>query len=624
MQLMRRPVRQSRRQRIVKSTTVPSPVNGWNTKAPLASMDPLSAVQLKNWFPQPGWVEVRRGIKWHAWDIGSGVTVVTADAATDTFTAVAHGIADGTVVKFYATTTLPAGITANDSYYVVAGAADTFQVSQIAGGTALDITSAGSGTIYVYSLAEPTVETVAIWQGPSSSKMLAFGGGAVWDVTSNAAATLSYPETHASNRWQWCAHTTSAGSYIFCVNGSDDVLHFNGSTWAVPAITGITESDAISVISHKKRLWFVMKDSTKGAYLATEAIAGAATEFQFGSLFTKGGYLQALATWTRDGGAGADDFLVAISSRGQAAVYQGTDPASANTWELVGVFDVPPPIGRRCFTRYGADLLLLTLEGVFPLSTLLSVDQSQMGRVAITDNIAPDFNSNARSYSSNWGWEVAVYPRGTRLIVNIPTTEGSVSKQSVMNTLSGAWCEYDSHNATCWAVYNDALYFGAAGGAVYQADTGSADIDTPITATGQAAYNAFGSANLKRFSMIRPLVTVSGTNRPAVGISTDFVESQSLSALSATQSTGGSTWDTSVWDTASWSSTNQEVNDWANAAALGTFGSVKFQARTGISSGGGAWGVGTWGSLLWGSQGRSDETMRVQGFVLLYEPGEFI
>jgi hypothetical protein len=538
--MLRQPVgRKKSRQRTVKSTTVPAPVAGWDAKNPLASMPPLAAVQLKNWFPQPGWVEVRRGFKVHSSSIGN------------------------------------------------------------------------------------EVETLATWHGPAASAMFAAAGGSIWSVTANAAATESYAASATNDRWQWCQHTTSAGSFLVMVNGADAPIHYNGSVWAEPTITGITASDAVGVISHKKRLWFVLTGTTKGAYLGTEAVAGAASEFQFGSLFTRGGYLMALATWTRDGGSGADDYLVAVSSRGQVAVYQGTDPSSASTWSLVGVFDVPSPIGRRCFTRYGADLLLITLEGVFPLSQLLSVDQSQASRVAITDNIAPKFNDAARSYGSNFGWEVCTYAKGTRLIVNVPTSELSAAMQYVMNTITGGWCEFDSHNANCWVVYNDNLYFGG-NGVVYQADTGSADVDAPITAIGQAAYNAFGGANTKRFSMIRPLVTVSATNRPSVGISTDFIETQAMSSIAPATGASAAAWDSAIWDSSEWSGTDQEVNDWANAVGLGTFGSVKFQAQTGISSGGGAWGIGLWGDMLWGSRGRSDETMRIQGFVLLYESGEYI
>ena len=543
MQLTRAPAqrRGNPARRTVRSTTIAAPVGGYDAKNPLASMPPLAAVQLKNWFPQPGYVEVRRGHKQHA-----------------------------------------------------------------------------------FGLSDSPVETLAVWQGPTSSKLKAIAGGDIYDVSVSGTASVSHSASFASNRWQSTNHTTAAGQFLFLCNGVDAPLHYNGTTWTAPTITNITASNAVQAVSHKKRLWMVLADSTKAAYLATDAVAGSATEFQFGSLFSRGGYLNALATWTRDGGSGADDYLVGISSQGQAAVYQGTDPSSASTWSLVGVFDVPRPIGRRCFTKLGGDLLLITLEGAFPLSQLLSVDQSQVGRVAITDSIAPVFNTAARSYASNFGWEICVYPKGTRLFVNVPTAEDSAAIQYVQNTITGAWCEYDAHNAICWTIFNDRPYFGGEGGVVYEADTGSADIDSPVVATGQCAYSAFGTAQLKRFSMIRPLITTSNTNRPSVGISTDFVETSNLSALQTANVVGAAMWDVSSWDAASWASSVAEVSDWANASALGSFGSIKFQARTGISVGGGAWGISRWGQSLWGSEGRSDETMRIQGFVLLYEPGEFL
>lgn len=545
--MLRTPVRQNRaRQRKVRSIVVPAPVEGWDSKSALASMKDSRAVQLKNWFPQPGYVEVRRGYREHAPSIGTPTT---------------------------------------------------------------------------------SIETLAVWNGPASSKMFAAADGSIWDCTSAASATEDYALAATSDRWQWTNHTTSGGHYLWMCNGSDVPIHYNGTAWAAPSITGATPANIISVISHKRRLWFVFKDSTKGGYLAADAIEGAVTEFQFGSLFTKGGHLKAIATWTRDGGSGPDDYLVAISSKGQAALYAGTDPAAAETWALVGVFDVPAPIGRRCFHKFGGDLLLITLEGVFPLSQLLAVDQSKASRVSISDNISISFNTMAQAYKDLFGWELCVYPRGTRVVVNIPTAENSTSSQYVMNTLTGAWCEFDAHNANCWAIYNDQLYFGANTGVVYRADTGRADVDQPITAIGQTAYSAAGAPRLKRYSMIRPLITAEGSNRPSIGLSIDFAETQAMSALSATGTSTTSSWDSAVWDTATWGGTGQEISTWANAVGLGTFGSVKFQAQTGtgLESEGGAWGD-LWGTAVWGvsSLATQDETMRIQGFLVLSEDGEFI
>lgn len=623
---LRQPVRRNtQRQSILRDATVLAPVKGWDSSSAQASKPAGYAEQLKNWFPQPGYVEVRKGYRWHAWDLGSDPVTVTPNASTNVFAATGHGMTAGTAVKVHAVTTLPAGLSATRIYYLITVNANDFQLSTVAGGSAVDITTTGSGTVRVYKVDEPTVETLPIWQGPSSSKMFAAAGNAIWDITSAGAATYSYSTGVSVDRWQWCMHTTSAGNYLFMVNGTDAPIHYNGTTWAVPTINVITESEAIGVISHKKRIWFVIRDSTKGAYMPTEAVAGDGAYFEFGSLFTKGGYLLALATWTRDGGAGADDYLVAISSRGQVALYQGTDPASANTWALVGVFDVPTPIGRRCFQKFGGDLLLTTVEGVFPLSQLLAVDQSSAGRLAITDKISEAFNKRALSYQSLFGWEIATYAKGTRLIVNIPTAESVSAIQYVMNTLTGAWCEFDNHNANTWAVYNDNLFFAGNEGDVYQADYGRADIDTPIVAVGQTAYEAYKSARTKRFSKLRPLITATGSNRPSVGISTDFVETQNLSAITASTGSSGSVWDGAglTWDQAglTWGGGEVQATDWADVTGLGTFGSVKFRAVTGTQSGGALWDVAQWGSSLWGSQAQSDETMRIQGFLVLYEVG---
>ena len=526
---------------VAKHDTVPFPVGGWDASSPLASMPADRAVELKNWFPQPGWGELRRGYRRHA----SGIVSNTTD-----------------------------------------------------------------------------VETLMAWRGPASSKMFAAGGTAVYDVTSAAASTSSL--TGLTNaRWQHVNMTTAAGHYLVMVNGADDPRHYNGAAWATPTITGFTASTSIHVNTHKKRLWFTPVDSTTAYYLGTDAVAGAATAFALGSLFSRGGYLMAMATWTRDGGSGSDDYAVFISSEGQVALYQGTDPASASTWALVGVFDVPPPIGRRCFFRWGSDLGLITMQGVYPLSQLLAVDQSQANRVSLTQNIAQAFSAAHRAYGANWGWEACVYPRGTRLFVNVPTVENDSSIQYVMNTLTGAWCEYDGHRANCWLVYDEDVYFGGMNGTVYKADTGSVDFDQPIVAVGQSAYSALGTPKIKSWKMIRPLITASGIYRPGIGVSTDFQETDTLSASDV--STGGAlaVFGSAVFDSSVFAADVNNVSDWVDVGAIGSFGSIKFTGRIGVSSAasGALWGVSLWGSDIWGGTGTAEEVLRINGFLVMAEVG---
>jgi hypothetical protein len=113
-------------------------------------------------------------------------------------------------------------------------------------------------------------------------------------------------------------------------------------------------------------------------------------------------------------------------------------------------------------------------------------------------------------------------------------------------------------------------------------------------------------------------------------VSLDFVETSAMSALSASSAASDALWDSGVWDTAVWGGADVEISDWVNVVGLGTFGSIKFAASTGVDSGGSLWGVtqwttgSVWGSSLWGSQALESETMRIQGFVILAEVGEYL
>jgi len=531
------------RKAVVQAATVPAPTEGWDASTALAAMKPLRAVQLRNWFPQPGYLEVRRGFQRHAFSVGTTTT---------------------------------------------------------------------------------SIESLMVWNGPTSSKMFAAGGGVIYDVSSSSTAGTSVVTGLSEDRWQHTNMTTAAGAFLVLCNGTDTVRNYDGTSWTAPSITGATSSDLIHVNVHKKRLWFVEKDSTKAWYLGTEAISGAATAFQIGSNFNLGGYLVAMATWTVDAGSGPDDLAVFISSRGQMAVYQGTDPSSALTWGLIGVYDLAAPIGRRCFTRFGTSPLLITVSGVLQLAATAKADTSQVAATAITTRILNAMNIAARNFKDNFGWELCVYPRGTRLILNIPVAENDSAKQFVMNTITGAWCEFDAHNANCWAVFNDKLYFGTNTGTVMEADRSGADEYDEIVAYGQTSYQAlFAAGNLKRFSMLQPLVTISGDARPAVGISVDFAETSALSTPSGATA-GGALWDVAVWDEDVWGGGLTYLSDWTSVPTLGRFSSVKFVGRTGTDAEGSFWGTATWGTTVWGSNGTREQTMQINGFVLLAEVGGHI
>ena len=76
-----------------------------------------------------------------------------------------------------------------------------------------------------------------------------------------------------------------------------------------------------------------------------------------------------------------------MSSGGDVVVYQGIDPMAAD-FTLVGRYYVGKPLGRRCMCRYGSDLLILTAEGLIPMSRLLGLrDGGSPVEVRPTDDL---------------------------------------------------------------------------------------------------------------------------------------------------------------------------------------------------------------------------------------------
>jgi len=73
-------------------------------------------------------------------------TVTISQATPGVVTWTGHGFAAGTPVTFSSTGTLPTGLTAGTTYYVVDLDTNTFSVAATPGGAAINTTGAGSGT----------------------------------------------------------------------------------------------------------------------------------------------------------------------------------------------------------------------------------------------------------------------------------------------------------------------------------------------------------------------------------------------------------------------------------------------------------------------------------------------
>ena len=395
------------------------------------------------------------------------------------------------------------------------------------------------------------VETLVEYAGPSTRKLISAAGSVIYD-SSAAGGSTSIATGKANARWQTTMFGTSGGNFLFMVNGADAPIYYNGSAFVTPTLSGVTATDIVNVTAHQRRLFFVFNDSLVFGYLPVVSVAGTVATFDIGGLCKKGGYLQAIGSWTRDGGAGPDDLFVAITSEGECIIYSGNDPSSADAWSLAGVFNIGKPIGRRCLEKSGSDLTVITQDGAISLSAFLPIDQVAASGQAISTNIQNEFLASTRAYSTIFGWQSILYPQGSYSLFNIPLSS-TESVQYVVNSQTGAWCKFTGQNAACWSLYNGDLYFGAQdGGVIYKADTGTSDNAADIDWKIRPSFSYYGSrGNKKIFSLCRPHFISSGVPSFAIDLNLDFSDINPTNIPTPSE-TASALWDVSKWDESYW------------------------------------------------------------------------
>ncbi len=418
------------------------------------------------------------------------------------------------------------------------------------------------------------VETIHVHRPPTGShKMFAFAGTGIYDASAAGAVGAAAVSGLTNARWQTTNFTTVGGNFSLCVNGTDDMRSYDGSAWttinagSVPSITNVLTASLINLCVFKERVWYVEKNSFNVWYTAAGAFAGALTKFALGSIFRRGGYLVAMGSWTLDGGRGVEDLAVFITSQGEVAVYAGTDPASANTWALVGVFNIGAPIGYRCMRQYQGDLLIITQDGVVSASKALITSRTNQN-AANTAIISGAAANATLLYGSSFGWEVTQFAKGNMLLLNVPVGVG-LQEQYVMNTTTGAWCQFTGWGANTFEVFNDNLYYGT-NGEVRQAWTGTSDLGTNIVGELVTSFDYLGSRNgLKISRMLRPVIGWdSNPSEFLVGVDVDFRIVEPVGAISFVGSAAG-LWDAGLWDVALWGGSVTLNRNWYSAFGIG-------------------------------------------------------
>lgn len=422
------------------------------------------------------------------------------------------------------------------------------------------------------------VETLMTYSSGSSNKLFAIANGSIYNVTAGGAVGAAVVTSLTNSKWEYVNITTAGGSFLVAVNGVDQALLYNGTTWSNPSITGVSSADFDNVTLFKNRLWFVQHNSLKAWYLPVNSIGGAAEAFDLTSIAKLGGSITSFGAWTIDAGYGVDDNLVFVTSNGEIIVYRGTDPSSASTWALIGVWQLGAPVGHRCILKWGGDILILSLDGLLPLAQALQSSRLDP-RVALSDKIQGAITEVTSTYQNNFGWQILYYAKRNALFINVPIAVGQ-QQQFVMNTITKAWCNFTGWNANCWTIYNNEPYFGGNGFVGLAWDDNYIDNTSSITANALQAFNYYGSRGVKKyFTRARPSLFTDGVPSTFVGMNVDFQIADTTAALSFAPNPYA-LWDSARWDTGVWGSGLTITNNWQGITGIGYCGATQLKTSS--------------------------------------------
>ena len=357
-----------------------------------------------------------------------------------------------------------------------------------------------------------------------SSRLVAAGGGGIWDITDPSGAggqagpvgqnagpiasainELAPEGTFTSSRWQGQNFTKADESGILILtNGVDPVQIYDGAALTEALFT---EEDGapmdpqpvfVGSLSFKGRVFYWKENDNAFWYAQAGSYQGYLQEFDLGNFSIEGGSLLYCSSWTQqDSGDGKDDFFVAGFTTGEVLIYQGDDPETVGFWEMIGRYTMGEPLSIRGATRYGADTIIMTEEGYVNLASIVqqgvTSDVPQFSRM-ITGAIQRRTRYagvNTADGKPRFGWQAKLFPKQGLFLFNVPLSDTSF-EQHVLNTVTMRWCRFRGLNMICLEAHNDRLFGGGSDGKVYALLEGTSDDGREIQFASIPAYQYLG------------------------------------------------------------------------------------------------------------------------------------
>lgn len=615
---MRTPARPNK-PRTARLKSFAAPVGGWIANRNLASPDrsagqplPQGATILDNWFPKATSILQRRGSDLYA-TLGDGTAGVTsmfsynAGAQEELFASTATTIYNitsvispsndaistendeafetdtGDIIALFSTTNLDVydGLTGGDWSVV--------QFATTGGIFLVGVNGEDAGFIYDGTEFFPII-VGGIHELDYDGEVAPFTAGEVLTGgTSGATALIRSVDDQGATgtlRLSGIASGPFQNNETITDALTGEALANGTTTQIVPGIDYASD-DLSYVWAYKNRLFFVKRDSLNAGYLPVDQIGGTLTDLPLGGVFERGGSLLFGATWSLDSGqsGGLSEQCIFVTTEGEVAVFQGSDPSDANDWRKVGVYRIGRPLGKKAWIRAGGDLVIATSIGFVPLSQAIQRDYAALSPSAVSYPIEEAWNEAVLERGTE-GWSCEVWPESQMVVVSPPELVGETPSVFVANARTGAWARFTGWNATCLEVWRGRLFFGSSDGRVVEANVGGTDEGSTYTSVFLPLYDDLRQpASLKVGEMGRATIRSQVEINELVEFRSDFDRTISFPPPDAVDVPSGNEWGNGIWGTSVWGQTRGSVlnQKWQSIGGTGYAIAAAVQISSGAS-----------------------------------------
>jgi len=345
------------------------------------------------------------------------------------------------------------------------------------------------------------------WYYVSGSK----SGAALWAISTVYAINTLVMDGADHTIWKCLTNHTSTGTKTFAQDRLDNPGYWTSS--AAPDgggyITGPLNTPVMDgnnlcyVWKYRNRLFFIELNSMNAWYLDNFAISGQLKLIPLAGSANLGGKLMFGASWSLDAGDGLDEKCLFVTNMGEVLIFTGTNPGDPLNWRQQGRYQLSPPMGINAHVQVGGDMLVLTVDGVIPLSQAITKDAGQLELAMLTRTIKRMWRSEVVAKRAA-AWTVEKWDEYGAIFVAVPGGNPGDRHCLLANNATGAWARFTNYDATCFVKLRGDLFFGTQDGAIMQAertgfdtiwdDFAGAFVRRPYVATMVGGWEMFGAS----------------------------------------------------------------------------------------------------------------------------------